>query len=67
MTTYIAKKELADEDQKTQLALGYKNIPKGAKCNFIKTINNFYGNYVLVEYDNHTYYVNSYDLEEVGK
>ena len=58
MTTYITKKELADEDWKTQLALGYKNIPKDAKCNFIKTIHNFYGNYILVEYDNHTYYVN---------
>lgn len=67
MITYIAKKELADEDWKTQLAKGYGNIPQGAKCQFIKSVRNFYGNYVLVEYNNNTYYVNSYDLEEVGK
>ena len=67
MTTYIAKKELADEDWKTQLALGYKNIPQGAECYFIEFVRNFYGNYILVEYNNHRYYVNSYDLEEIGK
>ena len=67
MITYIAKKELADEDWKTQLAKGYKNIPQGAECQFIKSIRNFYGSYILVEYNNHRYYVNSYDLEEVDK
>ena len=67
MTTYIAKRELADEDWKTQLAKGYENIPQGAECQFIKSVRNFYGNYVLVEYNNHRYYVNSYDLEEIGK
>ena len=66
MITYIAKKELADEDWKTQLAKGYKNIPKGAECKFIKSIRNFYGNYILVEYDNHTYYVNPWDLKETS-
>ena len=66
MITYIAKKELADEDWKTQLALGYKNIPKSAECKFIKSIRNFYGNYILVEYDNHTYYINPWDLEKTS-
>ena len=67
MTTYIAKKELVDEDWKTQLAGGYGNIPQGAECQFIKSVHNFYGNYVLVEYNNHTYYVNPQNLEEVGE
>lgn len=65
MIKYIAKKELADEDWKTQLAKGYKNIPQGAECKFIKSIRNFYGNYVLVEYDNYRYYVKPCDLEKV--
>lgn len=65
MTTYIAKKELADEDWKTQLAKGYGNIPQGAECKFIKTIHNFYGKYVLVEYNNYRYYVKPCDLKEV--
>lgn len=65
MIKYIAKKELMDEDWKTQLAQGYKNIPQGAECIYIKSVNNYYGNYVLVEYDNHTYYVNPKNLEKV--
>lgn len=65
MTTYIAKKELADEDWKTQLAKGYGNIPQGAECKFIKTIHNFYGEYVLVEYDNCRYYVKPCDLKKI--
>lgn len=65
MTKYIAKKELMDEDWKTQLAKGYGNIPQGAKCQFIKSVHNLYGNYILVEYDNHRYYVNPCDLEKV--
>ena len=65
MIKYIAKKELIDQDWKTQLAKGYSNIPKGAECEFIETIRNFYGTYALVKYNNHIYYIHLYDLERV--
>ena len=67
MIKYIAKKELIDQDWKTQLAKGYSNIPEGAECEFIKKINNFYGTYALVNYNGNNYYVHFQDIERVLK
>ena len=62
---YIAKRELSDQDWKTQLARGYGNIPKGAKVEVVDKIRNFYGTYCLVRYNGIHYYVNPNDLEVV--
>lgn len=62
MTKYITKKELANEDWKTQLKRGYGNIPKGEEVTFIRKIKNLYGEYVLVNWDGNNYYVNEDDI-----
>lgn len=57
-------KELANEDYKTQIARGYKNIPKGAMVSVIDdNFNNLYGNFCIVKYKDNTYHVNKRDLD----
>lgn len=59
----ITIKELSNEDWKTQLARGYSNIPANATVKVIETkINNFYGQWCLVEYNGNRYYVSENDL-----
>lgn len=59
----IALKELYDEDWKTQSALKYPNIPKGAEVNVVDYIDNYYGHFVRVEYNNQFYYVKEKDIK----
>ena len=58
MKKYITLKELSDCDHRTQNALGYGNIPKGAEVEFIKYFQNFYGFYARVKYEGTYYDVN---------
>ena len=60
----IAKRQLPNNDWKTQLARGYSDIPKGAKVKVLeREYINFYGRWVIVEYENNIYYVSKNDLE----
>ena len=57
-------KELANEDYKTQIARGYKNIPKGAIVSVIDdNFNTLYGSFCIVKYKDNTYHVNKRDLD----
>lgn len=58
-----AKRELSDNDWKTQLARGYKNIPKGAEVEFIEDYTNLYGIFAKVRYDGQIYYVDKEELD----
>lgn len=60
---WYAKRALADEDWKTQLARGYGNIPKGAKVEFEGMMQNFYGNYAKIRYNGILYYVSPDAIE----
>lgn len=62
---YIAKRELCDQDWKTQLAQGYGNIPAGAEVYCGKEFRNYYGAYVRVRYNGHVYDVRKTDIAEV--
>lgn len=60
----IALKELYDEDWKTQLALKYPNIPKGAEVNVEgENVYNFYGEFARVVYFGRNYYVKKEDIK----
>ena len=61
--SWFAKRELRDEDWKTQLARGHENIPKGAEVQYEGMIGNFYGNFAKVRYNGVLYYVRQSDLE----
>lgn len=58
----IAKHDLCDNDYKTQCALGYENIPKGAEVVYRGEFTNFYGKWVSVAYRGRTYCVKYSDL-----
>ena len=63
---YIAKRELASDDWKTQLAQGFKDIPKGAEVKMInKEYRCWYGIFSEIEWHGHTYYVSPNDIEEI--
>lgn len=53
----IANTELFDSDWKTQLALGYGNIPKGAEVKYLGELINYYGVFAKVLYDGRVYSV----------
>lgn len=54
----IALEELADENWKTQTALGYPNVPKGAEVKVLNTnFKNLYGEFFEIEWNEHKYYV----------
>ena len=59
---YLAKKELADQNWKSQLAKGYENIPAGAEIEYEGPMSNFYGNYAKVRYKGRLYYVKHKDI-----
>lgn len=59
---FITKRELHDEDWKTQCAKGYENIPEGAEVVFDGEISNCYGTYAKVYYKNRLYYVKADDI-----
>ena len=63
MRRYYAKKELSDNDQNSQMTLGYKNIPEGVEVTFENVVHNFYGVFAKVTYEGVLYYVHPYDLE----
>lgn len=58
----IAKNNLCDNDYKTQCALGYENISKGAEVVYRGEFTNLYGNWVSVAYRGRTYDVKYSDL-----
>lgn len=60
---YRTKKELRDQDWKTQAAHGYENIPKGAIVEFKDFMTNFYGVFAKVIYKNILYYVDYNGIE----
>lgn len=59
---YFAKRELANQDWKTQLAKGYENIPAGAEIEYEGLMSNCYGNYAKVRYKGRLYYVKHNDI-----
>lgn len=63
----IAIEELANEDWKTQLALKYPNIPKGAEVGIIEeNYCNFYGGpWTRVEWNGNWYWVDSSKLRKM--
>jgi hypothetical protein len=62
MKKYCALKELSDCDYKTQMAKGYGNIPKYAEVEFVRYIQNLYGNYMRVRYKGIVYDVRPEDI-----
>ena len=63
----IALEELANEDWKTQLALKYPNIPKGAEVGIIEeNYYNFYGGpWTRVEWNGNWYWVDPSKLRKM--
>lgn len=59
---YVALKELSDCDYKTQSALGYERIPKGAEVEFVEYFRNLYGDYMRVRYKDRIYDVKPEDI-----
>lgn len=59
---WYTRKELCDEDWKTQTARKYPNIPEGAEVQFVEDICNFYGKYSKVRYKGILYYVKPTDI-----
>lgn len=61
---FYTKRELSDQDWKTQLAKGYSNIPKGERIEIIDGyVSNLYGSFARVKWNGHVYDVNVRDLE----
>jgi ribosomal protein L11 methylase PrmA len=55
--TGIAKVEITDEDWKTAIAQGKQPIPAGAKVKITGTLQNLYGDFLIVEYNETRYTV----------
>ena len=63
MKQAVTLKTLADQDWKTQLARGYRNIPAETLVNVInEEYRNFYGTWCEVEWEGRHYYVDKKDL-----
>lgn len=58
----VTKRELCDQDWKTQLAKGYPNIPKGEEVTFFRKYNNMYGTFCDVFWNGNIYSVRKEDL-----
>jgi len=59
----VTLKTLADQDWKTQLARGYRNIPIDTLVDVInEEFINFYGTWCEVEWEGRHYYVDKKDL-----
>lgn len=63
MKQAVTLKTLADQDWKTQLARGYRNIPAETLVDVInEEFTNFYGTWCEVEWEGRRYYVDKKDL-----
>lgn len=63
MKQAVTLKTLADQDWKTQLARGYRNIPAETLVDVInEEFTNFYGTWCEVEWEGRHYYVDKKDL-----
>lgn len=63
MRQAVTLKTLADQDWKTQLARGYRNIPANTLVNVInEEYRNLYGTWCEVEWEGRRYYVDKKDL-----
>lgn len=62
---YITLQKIFDEDWKTQLRQGYPPIPKGEKVLYIKTFQNYYGEYIRIKWNNHYYDTTSGKIRKV--
>ena len=58
----VTKRELCDQDWKTQLAKRYPNIPKGEEVTFLRKYNNMYGAFCDVLWNGNVYSVCAEDL-----
>lgn len=56
------KKELCDQDWKTQSVQKYENIPSGSTVVLIQAFTNFYGRYFEVDYNGRRYSVKPEDV-----
>lgn len=65
MVKAITLCEIADEDFKTQVALGYKNIPANTEVEIVGKFSNFYGDYTKVKYNNIVYYTKAENLKKI--
>lgn len=60
---YRTKRELCDQDWKSQAAHGYGDIPKDAIVEFKGFTRNFYGTFARVTYKGNLYYVDYAGIE----
>lgn len=58
----VTKRELCDQDWKTQLSKRYPNIPKGEEVTFLRKYNNLYGTFCDVLWNGNVYSVCAEDL-----
>ena len=58
----VTKRELCDQDWKTQLSKRYPNIPKGEEVTFLRKYNNLYGTFCDVFWNGNVYSVCAEDL-----
>ncbi len=66
MSKFITLIEISDEDWKTQLAQGYPNVPKGAEVKILqRNVRNFYGSWVLIQWNENNYYTRIEYIKEV--
>ena len=62
---YITNCEIADEDWKTQCALGYPNIPANTEVEMVKKeYRNFYGCWCIVRWNGQAYYTLRNNIKE---
>lgn len=61
----ITRKELMDQDFKTQMAKGYGSIPANTEVEFDKIVDNLFGHFAVVNYNGNSYYVRPLDLKIV--
>lgn len=60
----VAKRELQDEDWKTAIVRNKEPIPAGAEVEIIGTLQNMYGDFLKVKYNDTSYTVKPEDIEQ---
>ena len=63
----VTKKELQDEDWKTAIARNKEPIPAGAEVEIIGTLQNMYGDFLKVKYNNNSYTIKPEDVKRNKK